>query len=130
MKIEWGTMEQEKKNFLEKHHDSKRFRVVVGALTILIVYIATIYSLIPHRLDVSVGEIMPTTVYATKKVEDKVATQNARQRMADSVGFQYSIDTAISDKVVENYKNFYKGFMESRNYAYQNSKIRTVFHSL
>lgn len=69
------------------------FAVVYGVFTI----VAT-----PKRHDLAVGDIAPTTITATKDIEDEIATQKLREAAAASiVDGTTRLDTSISQSVDE-----------------------------
>lgn len=50
---------------------------------------------------VEVGQVAPKTEYAPREITNKVATENKKEQIANSLEIQYVIDSSVGEKVAE-----------------------------
>lgn len=96
-----------------------RWKIIIAIITGLCVYGVVVYALIPRKMDVQVGSPMPSTVYASKKVEDSVSTNEVKDRVADQTPFQYTNSDTLKSQQLEGFRNYYNAVINARNYVYE-----------
>lgn len=106
-----------------KHNNKRaaRWKIFIALASGLCIYAMVIYALLPQKLSVQIGSTMPETVYATKKVEDAVSTDEVRERVAEQVPFQYSNSERLRTQQVDSFRTYYTSIVNARNYAYENA---------
>ena len=84
-------------------HSKTLLSVLMLTVAFLIVYGVYLIVATPQRHDLEVGDIAPTTITATKDIEDTAATEQLREQAAASiVEGATRLDTTISATVDEN----------------------------
>ena len=84
-------------------HSKTLLSVLMLTVAFLIVYGVFLIVATPQRHDLEVGDIAPTTITATKDIEDTAATEQLREQAAASiVEGATRLDTTISATVDEN----------------------------
>ena len=83
-------------------HSKTLISVLMLTAAFLLVYGVFLLVATPQRHDLQVGDIAPTTITATKDIEDTAATERLRQQAADSiVEGATRLDTSISEAADE-----------------------------
>lgn len=107
----------ERRGINTKSETGKRWRFLISLVTVVLVYLMVLYALIPARYNLEIGGVMPVTVYAIQKVEDKITTEDARTKAAEQVQPQYSINEIITDRQIGEFKKYYNAILAGRNKA-------------
>ncbi len=76
--------------------------LLAGTLSIFIL------SLIPDKIDVSLGQRAPQDIYAPKTIEDIRTTENLRNEAANTVEAQFRIDSSVRNDVQRSIKNTFE----------------------
>ena len=108
-------------DLIQNNKRATKWKIFIAVLSSLLIYSMVVYALLPHKLSVSIGSTMPKTVYATKKVEDTVSTNDVRERIADQIPFQYSVSDKLTNQQLTGFRDYYNSILNARNYAYENS---------
>lgn len=83
--------------------DSLSLRVQQGlfaAATYLILLAICLLAISPEQYDLSVGDVAPKTITASKDIVDEITTERRRQAAADAVSPVYYKDDTVSDTVL------------------------------
>ena len=88
--------------------------LVIGIVALIIVYTLVVVSITPVKYDFAVGEVAPTTIAASRDVEDTVSTQKAidaaRQAVADDPPTM--VDDGITQRVINSISTYFDGMTE------------------
>lgn len=76
-------------------------QVLFGALTYLILLAICLLAISPEQYDLSVGDVAPKTITASKDIVDEITTERRRQAAADAVSPVYYKDDSVSQTVLE-----------------------------
>ena len=80
---------------------SQRVRqVLYFAVTYLLLLSICLLAISPEQYDLSVGDVAPKTITASKDIVDEITTERRRQAAADAVSPVYYKDDTISDTVL------------------------------
>jgi len=80
---------------------SLRFRQILFTAAIyLILLVICFLTVSPEQYDLSVGDVAPTTITASRDIIDEITTSRRRQAAADAVSPVYFKDDTISDTVM------------------------------
>lgn len=71
----------------------------------------------PEQFSLSVGDIAPTTITATKDVVDEVATEQRRERAAEAVQPSYKEDETALERVMDHFDLIFLDFEAVRAYG-------------
>lgn len=85
-------------------------RLLLMALTYLIITGGMILAVSPERYSLSVGDIAPKTITATKDVVDEVTTQLRRERAAESVPISYKEDDTVLPRVTQRFDDAFDSY--------------------
>ncbi|WP_066636524.1 HD family phosphohydrolase [Desulfolucanica intricata] len=79
-------------------------RGIAAVLFFLLITLIVSVDFFPHHVDLQVGQVSPTTITAPRSIvfEDKVKTEEAKQRAADMVPKQYVHAPQVSVTVQDN----------------------------
>ena len=83
--------------------DSLSLRVqqaLFAAVTYLILLAICLLAISPEQYDLSVGDVAPKTITASKDIVDEITTERRRQAAADAVSPVYYKDDTVSDTVL------------------------------
>ena len=83
--------------------DSLSLRVqqaLFAAATYLILLAICLLAISPEQYDLSVGDVAPKTITASKDIVDELTTERRRQAAADAVSPVYYKDDTVSDTVL------------------------------
>ncbi len=83
------------------------FGLVIGAVTLILVFALVALSITPVKYDFAVGEVAPATIPASRDIVDIVSTQAAIDEARDAVPPKYSVDPDISDRVLTDISTFF-----------------------
>lgn len=105
-----------KANNLKNSRISRIIRtVIIGAVTILLLFALLMAGVTPDQYDIHVGQPATKTIYATKDVEDTVTTQALRDAAANAVEPSYkSVDTSVNATVTANIQAMFDTLMQIR----------------
>lgn len=92
-----------------------RLLVLVVACMLLVVAMGLTTS--PEQYNLSVGDIAPKTITATKDVIDEAQTEENRERAADAVQPVYQEDEAALDLVMDNLEKVFSEFESIRAFG-------------
>ncbi len=103
------------------------------SLTVLVVCcvlltLGMVLATSPERYNLSVGDIAPKTITATKDVVDEVTTEQRRERAAESVQPSYREDETALERVLETFDSIFTEFEKVRAYGegLRNGTIRSA----
>lgn len=75
-------------------------QVLFAAVTYLILLAICMLAISPEQYDLSVGDVAPKTITASKDIVDEITTARRRQAAADAVSPVYYKDDTVSDTVL------------------------------
>ncbi|MDO5298998.1 MAG: HDIG domain-containing protein [Clostridia bacterium] len=75
-------------------------QVLFAAVTYLVLLLICLLAVSPEQYDLSVGDVAPKTITASKDIVDEITTQRRRQSAADAVSPVYYKDETIADSVL------------------------------
>lgn len=76
--------------------------IVIGVITLILVYALVAVSVTPVKYDLAVGEEAPATITASKDIDDKISTQAAKDAAKEAVSPMYTVDEGITTSVKQN----------------------------
>lgn len=80
---------------------SQRVRqILFAAVTYLLLLVICLMAISPEQYDLSVGDVAPKTITASKDIVDEITTERRRQNAANAVSPVYYKDDSISDTVL------------------------------
>ena len=80
---------------------SQRVRQILFAVvTYLLLLVICLMAISPEQYDLSVGDVAPKTITASKDIVDEITTERRRQNAANAVSPVYYKDDSISDTVL------------------------------
>ena len=97
--------------------DSLSLRVQQGlfaAATYLILLAICLLAISPEQYDLSVGDVAPKTITASKDIVDELTTERRRQAAADAVSPVYYKDDTVSDTVLSDMDAVFSELRRSR----------------
>lgn len=83
--------------------DSLSYRVklaLFAVLTYLVLLLICFLTISPEQYDLSVGDVAPKTITASRDIVDEITTNRRRQQAADAVSPVYFKDDTVSDAVM------------------------------
>ena len=75
-------------------------QVLFVLLTYLVLLLICYLTISPEQYDLSVGDVAPKTITASRDVIDEITTSRRRQQAADAVSPVYYRDDSIADDVL------------------------------
>ena len=75
-------------------------QVLFAAATYLILLAICMLAISPEQYDLSVGDVAPKTITASKDIVDEITTARRRQAASDAVSPVYYKDDTVSDTVL------------------------------
>ena len=97
-------------------------QVLFAAVTYLILLAICMLAISPEQYDLSVGDVAPKTITASKDIVDEITTARRRQAAADAVSPVYYKDDTVSDTVLSDMDAI---FSEMRSVRELGEQIRT-----
>ncbi len=82
--------------------------VLVGAVTLLVVFALIAVSITPVKYDIAVGEVAPATITASRDIVDEISTEAARAEARAAVADIYTRDDKVTEKVNNNIAGYYE----------------------
>ena len=80
---------------------SHRVRMALFAVvTYLVLLLICLLTISPEQYDLSVGDVAPKTITASRDIVDEITTERRRQQAADAVSPVYFKDDTVSDAVM------------------------------
>ena len=109
-----------KQSLLEKlSHKSKQ--IIFAVCLYLLILLVCIVSITPKQYDLSIGEVSPVTITASKDVVDEISTERRRVLAAEAVSPVYYKDDSVSNAVMADLE---KTFSEMRSVRELGQQIR------
>lgn len=78
------------------------------AITALLLFFIMIFSLLPHKLDIKLGQPAPRDIRATRDVVDEITTEKLRFEAIEKVDTVYSTDTSIQIQMKSDMRRYFK----------------------
>lgn len=101
---------------------SHRSRQVIFAVCLyLTILLICMVSITPKQYDLSIGEVSPVTITASKDVVDEITTEKRRTQAAEAVSPVYYKDDSVSNEVLSDLE---KAFSEMRSVRELGQQIR------
>lgn len=100
-------------------------QVLFAVLTYAVVLMLCLLAISPEQYDLSVGDVAPKTITASKDIEDTITTERRRQAAADAVSPVYYKDDSISEIVLADMGSV---FSELRAVRELGEQIRTSWN--
>ncbi len=91
--------------------------LIVMAVCYVLLTLGMILATSPERYNLSVGDIAPTTITATKDVVDEFTTEQRRIRAAENVPLSYREDETAHDRVMNTFSDIFLDFEAIRVYG-------------
>lgn len=110
-------MDQKKKKearWSQLSHPSGWLNFLVIALTFFVLTASMVMAISPERFALSVGDIAPKTITATKDIVDEITTERRREYAAGEVPLSYKEDAGAVDRVMLKFERIFRGFEEIR----------------
>ena len=101
-------------------------QVLFGVLTYVILLTICLLAISPEQYDLSVGDVAPKTITASKDIVDELTTERRRQAAADAVSPVYYKDDSVSKTVLEEMQAI---FSELRAVRELGEQIRATWDS-
>lgn len=101
-------------------------QVLFGVLTYAILLTICLLAISPEQYDLSVGDVAPKTITASKDIVDELTTERRRQAAADAVSPVYYKDDSVSKTVLEDMQAI---FSELRAVRELGEQIRGTWES-
>lgn len=105
--------------------------VIIGVITLVIVFALVALSITPVKYDIAVGEVAPATITASRDVIDTVSTEAAITHVKADVSPMYTIDDAVTTSAEQNISGFFDNVITLTDYvkdAYVASKVETAVY--
>ena len=99
-------------------------QVLFAAATYLILLAICMLAISPEQYDLSVGDVAPKTITASKDIVDEITTARRRQAASDAVSPVYYKDDTVSDTVLSEMDAI---FSEMRSVRELGEQIRTAW---
>ena len=97
-------------------------QVLFCVMTYLILLVLCLFAISPEQYDLSVGDVAPKTITASKDIVDEIATKRRRQTAAEAVSPVYYKDDSVSKTVLSDMDAI---FSELRSVRELGEQIRT-----
>lgn len=101
-------------------------QILFVALTYAVLLLICFLAVSPEQYDLSVGDVAPKTITASKDIIDEITTQRRRQAAADAVSPVYFKDETVSDTVLKDMEAI---FSELRAVRELGTQIRASWES-
>ena len=75
-------------------------QVLFAATTYVVLLVICLLAVAPEKYDLSVGDVAPKTITASKDITDEITTEHRRQAAADAVSPVYYKDDTIAESVL------------------------------
>ena len=86
--------------------------VLIGSVTLLVVFALIAVSITPVKYDIVVGEVAPATITASREIVDDISTEAARAEARAAVADVYTRDDTVTESVSKNIAGYYKAARE------------------
>ena len=107
---------------------SRKSRQVLFTVALyLLLLLICLLSVVPTQYDLTVGEVSPVTITASKDVVDELTTERRRKAAAEAVSPVYYKDDTVGDTVLANIE---KVFSELRSVRELGQQIRASWDTL
>ncbi len=101
--------------FTDPLQESSPFRRVIWGLVFLLLLSALfVSSILPHRLDVQVGEPAPYNIKSPTEFFDRPATEKLRQQAREDVSDVYEQDPAVKNEAIEQLDEIFGDLSQTR----------------
>ena len=76
-------------------------QALFAAATYIVLLVICLLAVAPEQYDLTVGDVAPKTITASKDITDEITTERRRQAAADAVSPVYYKDDTIAESVLE-----------------------------
>ncbi len=90
----------------------KLANVLVGVCSYIIIFLLLIAAITPKQYNLSVGNIAPETIKATKDVEDTITTELKRKEAREAVETVYKSDATVADRVLADMDAYFAALLQ------------------
>ena len=107
--------------------------ILIGAVTVAVVFGFVALSVTPVKYDISVDGIAPATITASKDITDTVTTQALMDEAQAQVSPMYSIDSSITKSAKDGITGFFDNMLAAAAYVkqeYIDSEIRESIYTV
>ncbi len=81
--------------------------MIIGAISLLIVFAFVVMSVAPVKYDVKVGEVASVTLTATREVTDEVTTLELKEQARAAVSPKYTMDNTKTEETLTAISDYY-----------------------
>src|SRR5690606_14219379 len=81
--------------------------IIILLLFTIILFLVIVQKVETKKIDVKVGDIAPFEIRATKEIEDKIATEQLKTRVANNVEPKYRLSPSVQMTMKQNIKEFF-----------------------
>ena len=81
--------------------------VLIGIVTLLVVFVLVAFSITPIQYDIQVGEVAPATLTATRDVTDQISTLAAQEQARSEVSPMYTMNNAVTQEVQQKIAEYF-----------------------
>lgn len=120
-------MSVKRSNPIKSISQPKRTAIISSLLAVLMMlvsFIAISTALTPKRYELDLGDKAPETIYATKNVENSIATAALKEQARNNAQIIYKIDTDTTKTLLEHAQKYFDTLESVRQAA--NGKLATV----
>ncbi len=120
-------MSVKRSNPIKSISQPKRTAIISSLLAVLMMlvsFIAISTALTPKRYELELGDKAPETIYATKNVENSIATAALKEQARNNAQIIYKIDTDTTKTLLEHAQKYFDTLESVRQAA--NGKLATV----
>jgi len=90
--------------------------IIIGAVTLLVVFALVALCITPVKYEVSEGEAAPATIAASRDITDTISTDAATQAARDAVSLMYTVDDAVSTQVKSEISAYFEDLVVASEY--------------
>ena len=99
-------------------------QVLFGLLVYAVLLLICFLAIVPEQYDLSVGDVSPQTITASRDIIDEITTERRRQQASDAVSPVYFKDDTVSDVVMADLDT---AFSELRSVRELGTQIRSAW---
>jgi cyclic-di-AMP phosphodiesterase PgpH len=90
--------------------------VLILAVTVLVTYALVAFAVTPVRYDIEAGDISPTTITATRKVDDTISTEEAKAKAKAAISPVYTVDESVTADTEHSISGYFDSIDSSAAY--------------
>ncbi|QQY80475.1 hypothetical protein EDD65_102122 [Keratinibaculum paraultunense] len=90
-----------------RNKNKKYVNIIILLLFTIILFLVIVQKVETKKIDVKVGDIAPFEIRATKEIEDKIATEQLKTRVANNVEPKYRLSPSVQMTMKQNIKEFF-----------------------